>query len=71
MLDPPPPRTTRLVAEDLGTGAIPGDLSAILVSRFRTVFRYGLSLPSDKRSGLGVHYFLMQIALGVDHIPGL
>ena len=43
------------MVEDLGTGVIPGELYAILVARFR--------------SGRGIHSFLVQLALGVDHIP--
>ena len=67
----PPPQPPRWVAEALGTGAIPGKLSAILSGRFRTVCEDGTALPLDKRSVRGLHSFLAQLALGVDHIPGL
>ena len=66
-----PLRLPLLVAEALGTRAIPGELSAILVGRFQAVREEGAALPSDKRSGQGIHSFLVQLMLGVDHIPGL
>ena len=65
------PRPPRLVAGALGTGSIPDELSVILAVRFWTIHEDGVDLPSDKRSGRGVHYFLVQIVLGVDHISGL
>ena len=71
MVDPGPPRSPRLVTEALGTGAVPGKLSAILASRFRTVHEDGAALPLDKRLGWGVHSFLAQIVSGLEHIPVL
>ena len=71
MIDPGSPRLPRSVAEALGTGAIPGDLSAILTGRFRTVRDYGTALNPDKHSGQGIQSLLEQLASGVDHIPGL
>ena len=61
----------RLVAEDLGTGAILGKLSVIPAGRLRTVHKDGEALPLDKRSARGIHPFLAQLALGVDQIPVL
>ena len=66
-----PLRPPRLVSEALGIGAIPVELSAILADRFQTVCEDRVALPSDKLSGRGVYSFLVQIVLGVDHIPGL
>ena len=59
------------MAEALGTGAIPGELSAILVGRFGAVHKDGKALTPEKRSGQGVPYLLVNIASGVDHIPNL
>ena len=71
MVDPDPPYMTQLVAEALGTVAIPGKISVILAGRFRTVCEGGTALTPDKRSGWGIQSFLAQLASGVDHIPGL
>ena len=59
------------MAEARGTGAIPDELSVILVDHFRTVRKDGAALTSDKRSDRGIHSFLVQIASGLDLIPGL
>ena len=59
-----PLRPPRTVVEDLGTGAIPVKLSAILVARFQTVREDGASLLSEKRSGWGIHSFLAQLGVG-------
>ena len=56
--------------EDLGNRVVPAELSTILADRFRTVRKDGADLSSEKHSGRGIHSFLMQIALGVDLIPG-
>ena len=71
MVDLVPSRPPQSVAEDLGTGHIPGKISTILAGRFRTIFEDGSALPSDKRSGRGIHSFLAQLAWRVDHVPGL
>ena len=60
-----------LMTEDLGTGAIPAELSAILVARFRTVCEDGAALSSKKHSVLGIHSFLAQLVSGGGHITGL
>ena len=71
MVESPPPRPPRLVVEALGTGEIPGELSAILAGRFRTVRKDGAALLSDKLSVRGINSFLEQVAPGVDRIHGL
>ena len=63
-----PPRS---VAEDMETRVIPAKLSAILVARFRAVYKDGAALLSEKRFGHGVHSFLEHMKLGLDLIPGL
>ena len=40
-------------AEDLGTGAIPDELSAILTARFRTLCKYGAALILKEALGPG------------------
>ena len=67
MAESPPPRPPRSVVEALGTGEIPGELSAILAGRFWTVRDDGTALTPEKQSVQGIHCFL---ASGV-HIPGL
>ena len=62
MLDPPPPRTTRLVAEDLGTRAIQAELSLILTACFWAVREDGTILSSEKCSSQGINFFLDQLA---------
>ena len=64
-------RPPHLVAEALGTGAIPDELSAILTDRFRTVCEDRVALSLEKRSVQGIHELLAQLALGVDLTPGL
>ena len=53
------------------TGAIPADLSVILVNRFWTVCGDGAALSSEKHSGQGLQYFLDELDSGVDPIPVL
>ena len=71
MVDPDPPQLPRLMAEVLGTSAIPSELSVIPVGRFRTVHEDGTALLLEKRSGRGIQYFLVLLASGVDHIHSL
>ena len=71
MVNPSPPRLTQLVAEALGTGEIPDEVSTILTARVWTVHKDGAALSLEKRSGRGIHYFRAHLALGVDLIPGL
>ena len=53
MVNPGPLRPPRLVAEALGTGAIPSELSMILADHFRTVREDGAALSLYKRLGQG------------------
>ena len=70
MVDLPPSCPPQLVAEDLGTRAIPSELSEILTARFGTVHKDGAALSSEKRSGQGP--FLTGAAcVGVDLVPVL
>ena len=69
MVDPGPLRPPRLVAEALGTGEIPSKLYLILVSRFLMVHEDKAALPSDKRSGQGIHSLLEQLASGGETYP--
>ena len=71
MVDLPPLRPPRSVAEALGTGAIRAKLSAILAAHSQTVFKDGTDLTLEKRSGQGIHSFLVPLASGVDPVPGL
>ena len=71
MVDPPPPRPPWLVAEDMGNILILAELAMILADHFHTVRKEGASLSEEKRSGRGIHFFLSQMALGVDLVPGL
>ena len=66
-----PPQPPWSVAEALGTRSIPTDLSGILEDRSWTVCKYGASLSLEKRSVWEIHYFLTQLALGMDIFPGL
>ena len=59
------------LAETLGTGAIPGELFAILTACFRAVCKYGAALPSDKRFFRVIRSFVAQLVPGVALIPGL
>ena len=59
------------MAEDLGTGEIPAELTVILASHSRTVHEDGAALTPEKRSGWEIHSFLAQLASGVDPVPGL
>ena len=59
------------MAEAMGNGEIPADLSAILAARFRTVRKDGAALFSEKCSDRRIHSFLEQLALRVDLIPSL
>ena len=71
MVNPPPPRPPRSVAEALGTGEIPDKLAAILALHSQTVREDRTALTPEKRSGQGIHSFLAQLTLGVDLVPGL
>ena len=71
MVNSNPLRPPWLVAEALGTGAIPAEISAIFAARFRTICEDGAALSSKKCSGWGIHSFLTQLAYKVDLIPGL
>ena len=71
MVDPGGLRPPCSVAEDLGTGAIPAKLSAILAAHSQTVSKDGAALTAEKRSGQGIHSFLVQLESGVDPVPGL
>ena len=69
MINLVPPRPPQSVAEALGAGATPDELSTILAARFRTVCEDGVYLSFEKRSVQGVHFFLAQLELGVDLFP--
>ena len=71
MVNPGPPWPPLLVAEALGTGSIPAELSAILVAHFRTVRKDGAALLAEKRLGRGIHSFLAQMASGLDPVHRL
>ena len=71
MLNPSPPRPPRLVAEALGTGAIPAELSAILAARFQMVREDEEEITWDKRSDRDIQSYLVKLVLGVELIPGL
>ena len=65
------PRPPRLVAEALGTGAIPANLAAILAAHSQTVYEDGTACTPEERSGRGIHYFLAHLALGEVPFLGL
>ena len=71
MVDLHPTQPPRLVAEAMGTGAIPAELSVILTPFLREVHKDGAALSPEKCSGRGVHSFLEQLMSGVNLIPGL
>ena len=71
MVDLGPLRPPRSVAEALGTRSIPAKLAAILAVQSRTACDDGTALTPEKRLGRGIHYFLSQLASGVDPVPGL
>ena len=71
MFDPGPLRPPWLVLEALGTGAILTEIATILASHSQTVRKDRAALLADKCLGRGIQYFLVQMASGVDPVPGL
>ena len=71
MGDLPPPRPHRSVADDLGTGASPAELFAILAARFRTVREDRAALTLEKHSGRWIYSFLEHLVWRVDPTPDL
>ena len=60
-----------MVAEALGTGAIPAELAAILTVYSRTVCKDGTACTPEEHLGRGIQSLLAQLALGVERVPGL
>ena len=52
-------------------GEIPADLTAIIAAQSQTVCEEGAALAVEKRSGRRIHFFLVNLASGVDLVPGL
>ena len=71
MADPGPPRPPRLVAEALGTWAIPAELAAILAAHYQNVHENGTACMPEERSGRVIHYLLAHLELGEVPVPGL
>ena len=71
MVEPAPPRTLRSVAEALGTGAIPDELSSILTAHSQNVCMDGTSHTPEERSGWRIHSLLAHLVLGEVLVPGL
>ena len=61
----------QLVAEALGTGAIPDELAAILAAHYQTVHEYRTDRMPEERSIRLIHSVLAQLASGMDLVPGL
>ena len=71
MVDPGLPRSSRLVAEALGTGTISAELTAIPADHSWTIRKDGSAHTPEERTSGGLHSFLSHLALGEVPVPGL
>ena len=69
---PDPPQPHWLPGEALVNGWLPDVMTEIPASCFLMAHEdWGGGLPTEKRSGRGLHSFLAHLASGVDPVPGL
>ena len=71
MVDPGALQKPRLVAEALGTRAIPAEIAAIPKEHSRTVGEYETDYMPEVRSGQVVHPFLAKLVSEVELVPVL